>query len=156
MKALLNGFKLGSEMAERKIRQLEAKESIAVEERERQKVFYKNRIKRISQDYIEHYKKLSVESRKYKELVMFEIETHEMVRQKLEEIIKSKDNTISDLRECLSIPRQHFKFIERLTTEEIVKQKHEILTTMSAEMGIPAEVLISKMYYKEAKKLAKV
>ena len=48
MKALLNGFKLGSEMAERKIRQLEAKESIAVEERERQKVFYKNRIKRIS------------------------------------------------------------------------------------------------------------
>lgn len=105
MKALLNGFKLGSEMAERKIRQLEAKESIAVEERERQKVFYKNRIKRISQDYIEHYKKLSVESRKYKELVMFEVETHEMVRQKLEEIIKSKDNTISDLRECLSIPR---------------------------------------------------
>ena len=48
MKALLNGFKLGSEMAERKIRRLEAKESIAVEERERQKVFYKNRIKRIS------------------------------------------------------------------------------------------------------------
>jgi hypothetical protein len=88
MKALLNGFKLGSEMAERRIRQLEAKESIAVEERERQKIFYKNRIKRISQDYIEHYKQLSVESSKYKELVMVEIDTHEMVRQKLEEIIK--------------------------------------------------------------------
>jgi hypothetical protein len=56
----------------------------------------------------------------------------------------------------LSIPRQHFKYIERLTTEEVVKQKHQILTTMGAEMGIPPEQLIAKMYFKEAKKLAKV
>ena len=35
MKRLLDGFKLGSEMAERKIQQLEAKEKIAVEEREK-------------------------------------------------------------------------------------------------------------------------
>jgi hypothetical protein len=55
----------------------------------------------------------------------------------------------------LSIPRQHFKFIERLTTEEILKQKQEILTNMAAEMGIPAETLISKMYHKEAVKQAK-
>ena len=35
MKRLLDGFKVGSEMAERKIQQLEAKEKIAVEEREK-------------------------------------------------------------------------------------------------------------------------
>jgi predicted transcriptional regulator len=86
---------------------------------------------------------------------LFEIETHEEVREKLQRIIKERDITITDLRETLSIPRQHFKFIERLTTEEILKQKQEILTNMAAEMGIPAETLISKMYHKEAVKQAK-
>ena len=61
MKRLLDGFKLGSEMAERKIQQLEAKEKIAVEEREKQKDYFKGRIKKISQDYIEHYKQLSMQ-----------------------------------------------------------------------------------------------
>lgn len=39
--------------------------------------------------------------------------------------------------------------------EEIVKQKHEILENMAAETGIPSDVLISKMYRKEANKQAK-
>jgi len=75
--------------------------------------------------------------------VQLEIDNYETVRDKLEQVIKKKENTIDDLKECLAIPRQHFKYIERLTTEEIVKQKTEILNEMSAEMGIPAEILIS-------------
>ena len=88
MKAMLNDFKIGSEIAERRIRQLEAKEAIAVEEREKNKVFFKNKIKRISQDYIEHYKNYCTEIRKYKEFVMFEIETNENVFEKLQQVIK--------------------------------------------------------------------
>lgn len=75
--------------------------------------------------------------------MQLEIDNYETVRDKLEQVIKKKENTIDDLKECLAIPRQHFKYIERLTTEEIVKQKTEILNEMSAEMGIPAEILIS-------------
>lgn len=143
LNAMLNDFKIASEISQRRIRQLEAKEAIAVEEREKNKVFFMNKIKRISQDYIEEFKKQSNEFKKYKEYVQLEIDNYETVRDKLEQVIKKKENTIDDLKECLAIPRQHFKYIERLTTEEIVKQKTEILNEMSAEMGIPAEILIS-------------
>jgi len=48
LNAMLNDFKIASEISQRRIRQLEAKEAIAVEEREKNKVFFMNKIKRIS------------------------------------------------------------------------------------------------------------
>jgi hypothetical protein len=53
-------------------------------------------------------------------MVMFEIDCHESVREGLESVIKKKDNKTLELEETLSIPRQHYKFIERLTAEETI------------------------------------
>lgn len=86
---------------------------------------------------------------------MYEIEAHEQIREGMEAIIKKRDNKIADLEETLSVPRQHYKFIERLTTEETIKQKNEIMKRLSISMGIPIESLISKMYEKTAKEAAK-
>jgi hypothetical protein len=41
--------------------------------------------------------------------------------------IKDRERDIEDLKDCLKVPRQHFKYIERLTTEEIIKQKNIII-----------------------------
>jgi hypothetical protein len=59
------------------------------------------------------------------------------------------------LQETLSIPRQHYKFIERLTADETIKQKDEIIQKMSQQMGVPADQLIQKMYIKAGKAAAK-
>lgn len=53
---LLNTFKLASEIAERKIKELEIQKSIAVEERTTQKSYYQRRIKKICTDYTEYIK----------------------------------------------------------------------------------------------------
>jgi hypothetical protein len=51
-------------------------------------------------------------------------------------VIRSKENQITDLKETLSVPRQHYRYIERLTAEQIVEQKNEILKKLSAELGV--------------------
>ena len=66
--------------------------------------------------------------------------------------IKDRERDIEDLKDCLKVPRQHFKYIERLTTEEIIKQKNIIIQDLAINLGVPADALISRMYYKEAKK----
>ena len=91
---------------------------------------------------------------KLKDFILYEVESHEQIREGLEAIIKKRDNFIANLEETLSVPRQHYKFIERLTTEETIKQKDEILKRMSTDMGIPYENLISKMYEKTAREAA--
>ena len=70
-------------------------------------------------------------------------------------IINQNQKQIDGLQETLSIPRNHFKNIERLTAEEIIKQKDIILEQMSKDMAIPKEQLVEKMYEKSAKKEAK-
>jgi hypothetical protein len=54
LKQLLAEFKVASEAAERKIKELEIQKSIAQEELTTQKIYYQGRIKRICSDYIEH------------------------------------------------------------------------------------------------------
>ena len=48
----------------------------------------------------------------------------------------------------------HFRYIEKLSAEEIVKQKNEILKEKSELMGIPVEDLMERMYSNMAKKEA--
>jgi hypothetical protein len=48
----------------------------------------------------------------------------------------------------------HFKHIERLTAEEIVKQRDVIIKEKAEEMGIAADDLIKKMYRNTARKEA--
>jgi hypothetical protein len=60
--------------------------------------------------------------------------------------IKDRERDIEDLKETLKVPRQHFRYIERLTTEEIIKQKDVILQELALNLGVPLEGLISKMY----------
>ena len=69
-------------------------------------------------------------------------------------MIKEKSRQVDGLQETLSIPRNHFKNIEKLTVQEILVQKDLVLDKMSREMSVPKEVLVSRMYAKEAKKEA--
>jgi len=48
----------------------------------------------------------------------------------------------------------HFRYIEKLSADEIVKQKNEILKEKSEIMGIPVDDLMERMYTNMAKKEA--
>ena len=62
-----------------------------------------------------------------------------MIREGLEKVINRKEDDIDSLKEALSVPRQHYKFIDNLQADEIVKQKGEIVREMADNMGVPEE-----------------
>lgn len=100
---------------------------MVIEERVTLKNEADRRIKKMSQEYVQLYKSLHEEFEKYKEFISFELEGHENVKTGLEKEITKRETSIEDLKEALSLPRQHYKFIENLMTDEILKQKNEII-----------------------------
>ena len=78
-----------------------------------------------------------------------------MIREGLEKVINRKEDDIDSLKEALSVPRQHYKFIDNLQADEIVKQKGEIVREMADNMGVPEEQVLSIMYKAEAARKAK-
>ena len=59
----------------------------------------------MSKDYIALYKTLADSFAKYKEFIIFELESHEMIRENLEKVIRVKEDYIDELKEALSVPR---------------------------------------------------
>ena len=113
-----------------------------------------NRVMRLSANFVETYEALHKRFGKYKEYCVFEFEGHEQIRSELESIIKTKDIQIDELKDALSVPRQHYKHIDNRLAEEIVQQKEQIINKMSLNMGVPAEKLLETLYEKEARKKA--
>ena len=72
------------------------------------------KVQKISKEYVELYKSLAKQFEKYKEFIIFELESHEMIREGLEKVIRGKEDDIDSLKEALSVPRQHYKFIDNL------------------------------------------
>ena len=68
--------------------------------------------------------------------------------------MKKKENEIEDLKEALSVPRQHYKFIDNLQADQIVAAKEDIIAEMSDNMGIPKEQLLATLYKAEVQRKA--
>lgn len=113
-----------------------------------------NRTMALSGHFVETFKDLHTRFGKYKEYCVFEFENHEQIRSELESIIQKKDIQIDELKDALSVPRQHYKHIDNRLAEEIVQQKEEIVNKMSLNMGVPVEKLLETLYEKEASKKA--
>ena len=78
-----------------------------------------------------------------------------MIREGLEKVIQRKENDIDELKEALAVPRQHYRHIENLEAEEIIKQKNEIVAEMANNMGVPEDKLLEVLYRAEAARKAK-
>ena len=71
-------------------------------------------VQRISKEYVELYKKLAKQFDLYKAFVIMEFESQDNIKEGLEKIIKQKEDEIDELKEALSVPRQHYKYIDNL------------------------------------------
>ena len=50
-----------------------------------------------------------------------------MILTKKDEIIERKTFEVKEYQTALRVPRQHYKFIEKLRFEELMKQRDEII-----------------------------
>jgi hypothetical protein len=88
-------------------------------------------------------------------MAFIEVDVNENIRLKLESQLSSKQKRIEELEEALQIPRDHYKFVEKMSTEEILKQKDAIIQKLSVQLGVRPENLVAMMYEQEASKTAK-
>lgn len=130
------------------------KVQVAIDEKLELKGKFEKRIEQVSQNYIEFIRKQGDQFTEFKKYVGIELEVHDCNREGLEKIVKGLNNKVDGLKETLAIPRQHFKNIDRLQVEEVLKQKDQLLAQMSRDMAVPVEVLVSQMYAKSARKQA--
>ena len=110
----LNGFKKDQDKTKKYIEELQIKEKIVQAERVTLKKESDRTVQRISKEYVELYKKLAKQFDLYKAFVIMEFESQDNIKEGLEKIIKQKEDEIDELKEALSVPRQHYKYIDNL------------------------------------------
>ncbi len=153
---MIDDFRKNFEKAERQIKKLEIQNSLVVEEKAAMVKINQQRVKRLINNFTQVFKELDVTYNKYKDFISNEFEVWESVKLGLEKIIQKKEDEIEELKDALSLPRKHYKFIDNLTAEQIVEQKNIIITEMAKDKGIPPEQLLEQMYQKEAARKAQI
>ena len=68
-----------------------------------------------------------------------------MISQKKTEQIDDLNIKMAEYYEALRIPRQHYKFIEKLRYEELMSQRDEIILKFSKKFGVDREKALSMM-----------
>ena len=91
---LMNTLKQASDRSARKIKELEIQSAIVQEERVTLKLEADRKVQKISKEYVELYKNLAKQFDKYKEFIIYELESHEMIREGLEKVIQRKEDDI--------------------------------------------------------------
>lgn len=104
------------------------------------------RIMHVVNNFTEQFRELDKTYNKYKDFINNEFEVWESIKLGLEKVIQKKEDEIEQLKDALSLPRKHYKFIDNLTSEKIIEQKNLIITEMAKEQGIAAETLLEDMY----------
>ena len=89
------------------------------EEKEQKEVEFEKRLNTLIRDFVKIYKKLGDDFTKYKDVIKVELEVQHICLDRRQKYIVSLQDTIGEYREALRIPRQHYKFIEKLKFEEI-------------------------------------
>ena len=96
---LLKTFEQASEKSARKIKELEIKEAIVNEMKNTLVKEADRKVKKLSVEYVELYKELGKQFDKYKEFIVFELESHENIRTGLEKVISKKEDEIDQLKD---------------------------------------------------------
>ena len=68
-----------------------------------------------------------------------------MILVKKDEIIERKTFEVKEYQTALRVPRQHYKFIEKLRFEELMKQRDEIIKKCMKKFGVAKEEALRMM-----------
>ena len=100
------------------------------EEKEQKEIEFDKRLNTLIRDFVKIYKKLGDDFSKFKDYIKVEIECLNLVLERKQKAIVQLDERVGEYKEALRIPRQHYKFIEKLKYEEIMGQRDEIIGKM--------------------------
>ena len=97
---------------------------------------FDKRLNQLIRDFVKMYNKLRDEFLKYKVYVQKELDVLNLVVQGKDKEIAKLMMMITEFKLALRIPRQHYKYIEKLRFEELIEQREEIRDRHRKKYGI--------------------
>ena len=138
-------FKQTEEQSNKKIFELQMKYEMAKEEKTIAAEGFDKRLNQLIRDFVKMYKNLGAEFIKYKDYVQKEIDIQARILEFKEKEIAEQGKEIGEYRLCLKIPRQHYKYIEKLRFDELIVQREEIRERYKKKYGIDPAVQVVAM-----------
>lgn len=120
---MVSSFKKTEEQSNKKIFQLQASYQMLKEEFENVKSGYDKRFTMLIRAFVKTFDNLAKKFIIYKDFAAKEIDLLELIIDRKDIEYKKMQAEVGEYETALRIPRQHYKHIEKLRFEEIMKQR---------------------------------
>ena len=121
VRKVLRGLKTTEDESKRKIHELQQRYELARDENRDAKIAYDKRLNTLIRDFVTVYRRLGDGFLAYKRFVSQENELFNTIILKKDQRNERQQFEVDEYRLALRIPRQHYKYIEKLKFEEIMK-----------------------------------
>jgi hypothetical protein len=129
-------FKKTEEQSNKKIHELQMKYEMAKDEKNAMQTQFDIRLNTLIRDFVKVYRNLGDEFLKYKEYSKFEIDILTLCFEGKNKLISNLQHELGEFKLALRIPRQHYKYIEKLRFEELMEQRDEIRARLKKKYGV--------------------
>lgn len=133
---MTKSFKLTEERSNKKINELQQRYDMVKEEKETQAEGFDKRLNTLIRNFVKEFNRIADNYLQYKDFVKHEIDILYLLIEEKNKAIEKKENDLGEYKMALRIPRQHYKHIEKLRFEEIMKQRDEIIIKLKKKYGI--------------------
>lgn len=97
------------------------------EEKVSQQKLFDKRFNDAVKEFVQLQKDLVDMFNGYKQWVRMEVKTHECIRDKQQAIINQYHTELTELKNILKLPRQHFKFTDDYRYDQLMKEKEAVM-----------------------------
>ena len=133
---MIKQFKQTEERSNKKIYELQQRFDMIKEEKEAAAEGFDKRLNTLIRNFVKEFNRIGDSYLQYKEFVKHEFDVLNQVIEAKNKIIEKKDFEVGEYQMALKIPRQHYKHIEKLRFEEIMKQRDEIIVKLKKKYGV--------------------
>ena len=97
---------------------------------------FDKRLNTLIRNFVKEFNRIGDNYLQYKEFVKHEFDILNLIIEQKNKTIEQKDFEVGEYQMALKIPRQHYKHIEKLRFEEIMKQRDEIIAKLKKKYGV--------------------
>ena len=145
VKKVIAQLKKTEEESYKKIHELQMRCDMQKEEMQQKTEAFEKRINTLIRDFVKVFKKLASEFQNFKSYASRENDVFNSLITKKDDVIERQKFEIDEYKLALRIPRQHYKYIEKLKFEELMKQRDEIIKKLKKKFGVDQEKALAML-----------
>lgn len=133
---MVSSFKKTEEQSNKKIYQLQANYQMLKDEFENVKSGYDKRFTMLIRAFVKTFDNLARKFLVFKDFASKEIDVLQLIIDRKDQDFNKMQKDVGEYEMALRIPRQHYKHIEKLRFEEIIKQRDQIIEKIKKRYGV--------------------